>query len=82
MSFGIEERALLRHHVAAARRLPDVLDPRRAQQEGRLGLAAVDRRDRLVARRRVRDALGREPVDDLGVELARLAGEQLVALAA
>ncbi len=77
VSFGVEEGALLRHHVAAAGDRPDVLDPRRPQQEGGLGLAAVDRRDRLARMRRVRDALRREPVDELRVE--PLALEQLVA---
>ena len=73
----IEERALLRHHVAAPRDLPDVLDPRRAEEERRRRLAAVDRRDRLVAVRRVRHALERERRDDLGVET--VAVQQLVA---
>ena len=69
-----EVRRLLRHHLAAARALEDVLDPRRAQQEGAVGLAGVDARDRLVGVGRVADALvADEPVDELGVELARLA---------
>src|SRR5579871_93631 len=73
----IEERALLRHHVAAPRDLPDVLDPRRAEQEGGLGLAAVDGGDRLPRVRRVRHAGRLQAVDDDRVELVVL--EQLVA---
>src|SRR5437763_1977768 len=73
---GIEERALLRHHVAAARDGPHVVDPRRAQEEGRLRLATVDRRDRLLAARRVRDAVRPGPFHDLRIQ--PVAAEQLV----
>src|SRR5437764_7619915 len=73
----IEERALLRHHVAAARDLPDVLDTRRAQEEGCLGIAAIDGRDRLFTARRVGEAARRGVFDDL--RIGAVAGEQLVA---
>src|SRR5262249_51813589 len=64
----IEERALLRHDIAAARDLPHVLDPRRTEQERSLRLAAVDGRDRFGSGRRVRHAPGRQRVDDLRIE--------------
>src|SRR2546421_5325554 len=74
----VEERALLRHHVAAARHGPDVLDARRAQEKGRLGFAAIDGGDRLLAARRVGDACRGSAVDHLRIEQA-VTGEQLVA---
>src|SRR4051812_34224359 len=72
----IEERALLRHHVAAPRDLPHVVDPRRAEQERALGVAAVDRRLGVGALRRVRHALGMDRVDHLRIEPVAL--QQLV----
>src|SRR6185437_16137000 len=69
----IEERALLRHHVAAARDLPDVLDARGPQEEGCLGVAAIDGRNRLFATRRVGDAARRGMFDDL--RIGTVAGE-------
>ena len=69
-----EVRRLLRHHLAAPRALEDVLDPRRPEQEGAVELARVDARDRLVEIGRVAEPLvPDEPVDELDVELARLA---------
>src|SRR3954464_3448146 len=63
-----EVRRLLRHDLAAARDLEDVLDPRRAERDPPPGLAAVDGGDALLAVRRVRDARRREPVDEVDVE--------------
>src|SRR2546421_100169 len=74
----IEERALLRHHVAAARHGPDVLDARRAQEKGRLGFAAIHGGHRLLAARRVRDATRGGAIDHLRIEHA-VTGKQLVA---
>src|SRR4051794_40659876 len=65
---GVEERALLRHHLAGARHLSDLLDGRRAQQEGRLGLAGVDGGTGLFRVRRVPHLAG-IPGDELRVEL-------------
>ena len=48
---GIEVGALLGQRLPVARDVPDVLEPRRAQQECRLGLSAVDRCDRVVGLR-------------------------------
>src|SRR5438093_8724231 len=59
---------LLRHHAALARAREDIFDPRRPEQKRRLGLAAVDGGDGLLAAGRVGHALGRERVDDLHVE--------------
>src|SRR5262245_11138293 len=75
-----EVRRLLRHHLAVARAREHVLDFGWPQEERRLGFAAVDSRDGLVALRRVGDALGSECVDDLDVQSIAL--EQLVAAAA
>src|SRR5438045_7924220 len=72
----IEVRALLRHRLAAARDAPDVLDARGPEQEGRLRVAPVDGRDRLIALRCVGDALGCDALHHLDVE--RVALEQLV----
>src|SRR5919198_58499 len=76
----IEVRALLRHRLAAPGDRPHVLDPGRPQQERRLGVAAVDRRDRLLALRRVGDAFRMDLFDDVDIEV--VAFEQLVAAAA
>ena len=65
---------LLRHHLAAPGALEDVLDPRRAEQEGAVELARVDPRDRLVDVGRVAEPfVADEPIDELDVELALLA---------
>src|SRR5579859_4965326 len=72
----IEERALLRQHLAAAGDLPDVLDARRAEQERSLRIAAVDGCDRLAQVGRVGDAFGMERVHDDRV--GALAADQLV----
>ena len=83
-SYGVEEQAarqlgeevrrLLRHHLAAARALEDVLDARRAQEERPVELAGVDARDRLAEVGRVAEpVVADEAVDELDVELARLA---------
>src|SRR4051794_31151559 len=77
----IEERALLRHDVAAARGCPDVLEAGRPQEEGGFRLAAVDGGDRLLAMRRVGDPARGESIDHLRVEKA-VPREQLVAPAA
>ena len=70
---GEEVRRLLRHHLAAARALEDVLDARRPQQEGTVELARVDARDGLVEIGRVAEpVVADETVDELDVELARL----------
>src|SRR5512132_3262882 len=76
---GEEVGGFLRQDVALARAREHVLDPRRPEQERPLGLAAIDRRDRLAALRRVADALRRQGIDDLDVEPVAL--EQLVAAA-
>src|SRR5712691_44738 len=73
---GIEVRALLRHRLTAPRDRPDVLDPSRTKQERRFGVAAVHRRDRFGALRRVGHALRGDPLDDLDVE--PVAVQQLV----
>ena len=62
---GKEVRALRRHPLAAARDCEDVVDARLAEEERHVCLAAVDRRDGLVATRRVRDAVEAVPVDEL-----------------
>ena len=49
-----EERRLLRHRLAGVREARDLLDGDRLEQERSRGLAAVDRRDRLVGRRACR----------------------------
>src|SRR6266508_4259432 len=76
----IEVGALLRHRLAPTRDGPDVLDARGAEQEGGLGLAAVDGGDSLLATWRIADALGRDALHDLDVE--PVAVEQLVAAVA
>src|SRR5579885_2903525 len=76
----IEERALLRHDVAALCNLPHIADARRPKQERALRVAAVDGGLRLRALRRIGDSAGVDRVDDLGVEA--VAGEELVAAAA
>src|SRR5918911_4059969 len=67
-----EVRRLLWHHAALARAREHILDPRRPQQKGRLGLAAIDRGDGLRTLRRVRHTLRPERVDDLDVETLAL----------
>src|SRR6478736_417395 len=64
----VEERALLRHHLAGAGDGGDLLDGRRAQQERGLGLAGVDRRARLGRVGRVSHLAGVSR-DELRVEL-------------
>ena len=57
--------------------LEDVLDARRAEQEGAVELARVDPGGRLVEIRRVAEPLvADEPVDELDVELTRLTDDR------
>jgi hypothetical protein len=55
----------------------DVLDPGRAEQEGAVGRAAADAFDGVRRVGRVADALAAEPVDQLRVELTRLAADEV-----
>src|SRR3989440_4601290 len=77
---GEEVGGLLRQDLALARAREHFLNPRRPEQERRLGLAAVDGCDRFAPLRRVPDPLRRQRVDHLDVEPFAL--EQLVAPAA
>ena len=74
---GEEVRRLLGHHLAAAGTLEHVLDPRGPKQKCPVELAGVDARDGLVEIGRVADPLVTdEPIDELDVELARLADDR------
>ena len=55
----------------------DVLDARLAEQEGDVGVSPVDDRDGLVELRRVADPVEPVPVDELHVELALAAADEL-----
>ena len=61
------ERELIQSYIEMLRTpnitrdLPNVLDPGRTEEEGRLRLAAIDGGDRLLAQQRVRDAAGPGP---------------------
>src|SRR5262249_12916963 len=70
---GKEVRRLGGHHLAPARAVEDILDPSRPKQECRIRLGVVGPPHRLPPVGRVRDALVAEAVDELDVELSRLA---------
>ena len=74
---GIEVRALLRHAPAGPSGREDRLDAGLAEQERDVGGTRVDGSGRLVQARRVADAVEPVPVDELGVELAVLATDEL-----
>ncbi len=69
-----EVRRLLGHHLAPARALEHVLDARRPEQERTVELTRVDASDGLGEIGRVAESLvADEAIDELDVELARLA---------
>src|SRR6476646_10681902 len=65
----VEEGRLLRHRLARVREPGDLLDRDRLQQERGRRFAAVDGGNRLLRRRRVGDASGRERLDHTGPEV-------------
>src|SRR3954463_16650174 len=77
---GKEVGRLLRQHAPLARAREHVVDRRRAEQERRLGLAAVDGRDGLATLWRIGHTLRRERLDNLHVEPVAL--DQLIAASA
>ena len=72
-----EVRALGRHELAASSESEDVLDAGRADEECRIGLAAVDRRRRVVHPPGVADPVEAQTFDELRVQLAVGAPDEL-----
>src|SRR4029077_14953410 len=74
---GIEVGALGRHPLAAKRNRKDVVDAGLSEQKGHVGPATIHGGNGILGVTRVRDPLEPVPIDELRVELALIAADEL-----